>query len=81
MQRLFRQLVISGATSIMWAALYGNLEVVKLLLAYGGNVNHASVSGAMSIMWTALYGNLKVVKLLLAHGGDVNYVHKDGIQM
>ena len=60
-------------TPLLFAAVYGHKEVVKLLIAEGANVN---VKGAFD-EWTPLQlaaseGYKEIVELLISNGADVN---------
>ena len=51
-------------TALMYAAGGGNLEVVKLLLQKGANVDAKTRSGWTALTWAAWSGSSDVVKLL-----------------
>ena len=60
--------------SLGYAAYYGHLEIVKLLLENGANVNQMSYHGSYgsdSLGYAAYYGHLEIVKILLKHGAHV----------
>lgn len=59
-----------GATPLMYAALYGDTELLRSLLAAGGNPNLASDSGATALMWAV--EDTDKVRLLLDAGADPN---------
>ena len=56
----------------------GDLEIVKLLIANGANVNQKNVRGATALMAAAIDGTASVVRYLLEQGADVNARDKDG---
>lgn len=65
----------AGETALMYAALQGELETVKLLLAHGAEVNQQG--------WTALHyaasgGQLSVVQLLLEHHAYIDAASPNG---
>ena len=62
----------------MDAALYGHLEVVRLLLEAGADQNVARQNGATALMDAAIYGHSKVVRLLLEAEADQNTATQDG---
>jgi ankyrin repeat protein len=69
-----------GRTALHLAAMNGHLEIVKLLLEHGADVNAKTKEG---YGYTALHsaasnGHLEIVKLLLEHGADVNAKTKYG---
>ena len=57
---------------IFEASKSGNLEVVKVLLKSGADVNVKDNWGWTPLMWECSYGHLEVVKFLLKNGADVN---------
>jgi len=59
-----------GSTPLMYAALYGDLDSVKRLLAAGADLNAKNDAGATALMW-AVY-DLEKTRLLVNHGADVN---------
>jgi ankyrin repeat protein/mono/diheme cytochrome c family protein len=59
-----------GATPLMYAALYADAELLRDMLAAGGNPNKTAGSGASALMW-AIEDHDKVA-LLLDAGADVN---------
>ncbi len=56
----------------------GNLEMVKLLIANGADVNQKNFRGMTALMAAAIDGIPSVVRYLLEQGADVNAVDKDG---
>jgi ankyrin repeat protein len=59
-----------GATPLMYAALYADAELLRTMLAAGGNPNLASDSGATALIWAV--EDVDKVRLLLDAGADVN---------
>jgi ankyrin repeat protein len=55
---------------LSWAASNGSLEIVKLLLRYGADVDPNGDTSPLSE--ATLNGHLEVAKLLLRYGADVN---------
>ncbi|MCC6395119.1 MAG: ankyrin repeat domain-containing protein, partial [Bryobacterales bacterium] len=64
----------TGATALMYAALYSDAETVRLLLNQGANPNAADNAGATALMWAI--PDEEKVRLLLDHGAKVNVVSK-----
>ena len=63
-----------GDSTLHCAAQAGNLEMVKVLLGYGIDVNVQNMNGTTPLFYT-MYGNfndsdVRVVRLLLDHGAD-----------
>jgi ankyrin repeat protein len=64
-----------GRTSLLWASIERDLEIVKYLIDKGADINHKDVKGETSLMWASQEGHLEIVKYLIEKGADVN--HKD----
>lgn len=64
---------------LMLACMANNIEVVKLLLVWGVNVNIQDNIGWTSLMWISRYTrNVDIAQLLLEHGADVNIKDNTG---
>jgi ankyrin repeat protein len=59
-----------GATALMYAALYGDVQFVNLLLEKGADANLSNDLGINALMWAA--GDLAKVRALIAHGANIN---------
>ncbi len=63
--------------ALVAAAVSGNVDVMKLLLEHGADVNEqSSTLGVTALMWAAQMGHPDAVALLLAHGADPNIREK-----
>ncbi len=67
-----------GVSALSTAASAGQLEVAKLLLDRGADVNADDFWGGNAIVSPSLDGDVEMVKLLLARGGDPN-MEDDGV--
>ncbi len=65
-------------TALDAAVAADHLEVVKALLAAGGDVNVRSAGGYATLHKAVLNGNLPMAELLVAHGADINARRDDG---
>jgi ankyrin repeat protein len=65
-----------GATPLMYAALYGEAEDVRLLLDAGADPNVRNEVGATALMWAV--DDLDKTRLLLRRGADVSARSDDG---
>ncbi len=65
-------------TPLGLAAVSGNIDVVKELLASGSKVNHASLEGRTALHYAAGYGHANIVAVLLAAGAIVDQADKNG---
>jgi len=59
-----------GATPLMYAALYGDADTVRLLLEAGADPNVRNDAGATALMWAV--DDLDKTRLLLKGGADAN---------
>jgi hypothetical protein len=62
----------SGATPLSDAALLGHLEVARLLIERGANVNAANRDGNTPLHVSAFMCRAEIVQLLLDHGGSLD---------
>jgi ankyrin repeat protein len=65
-------------TNLMRAALNGDLEVMKVLLTDGADVNERNAEGRTALMFAAANSQTEAAKALLDHDADVNLVANDG---
>ncbi|XP_065367097.1 protein fem-1 homolog B isoform X1 [Calliphora vicina] len=73
---IFDGLVVYGATALWVAAGLGHLQVVKLLVNNGANVNHNTKAQSSPLRAACYAGRLDIVKYLIEHGADVNLGNK-----
>jgi len=66
----------NGATPLMYATLYGDLETMRMLLDRGADPNVADHAGATALMWAI--DDVAKAKLLLERGANVNARSADG---
>ncbi len=72
----------AGATALMWASGYKELEVVQYLINKGADINAKIDNGRTALMWASMKGHLEVVKALVegksgllsmfSKGADIN---------
>jgi len=62
-----------GNTALMEACEYGHLEIVKLLIEKGADVNLDNNFGITALMYASKKGYLKIIELLLKNDADINY--------
>jgi ankyrin repeat protein len=65
-----------GATPLMYAALHGDTESVRLLLESGADPNMRNDAGATALMWAT--DNAEKTRLLLERGAEVNAKSENG---
>src|SRR5205085_210069 len=65
-----------GTTPLMYAAAFGSLDAMKLLLDKGADVNAKNAFDATALMWCA--NDLEKIRLLVANGANVNARSKQG---
>jgi uncharacterized protein len=61
---------IDGTTALMWAAHFGDAELVEALLAAGADAHPRNDYGVSAMSEAAITGNASVIRLLLAAGAD-----------
>lgn len=59
-------------TPLMYAALTGDLDMAKLLIEKGAEVNRVSDDGIFALDWAAEKGHTEVMQLLIDHGADLD---------
>ncbi|MGE5193222.1 MAG: ankyrin repeat domain-containing protein [Deltaproteobacteria bacterium] len=59
-----------GSTPLMYAALYSDADMLRLLIDRGADVNVVNKDGITALMWAA--GDIDKVRLLLARGAKVD---------
>lgn len=59
-----------GLTEIMVCAANGNLDRIRELVEYGGDVNTRSLSGTTALMYAARNNHLAIVDFLISAGAD-----------
>jgi ankyrin repeat protein len=67
----------STTTALIRSSSYGQLDIVKALIAAGANVNAVNRDGQTALM-LASYGHLEIVKALIAAGANVNARNNEG---
>jgi ankyrin repeat protein len=65
-----------GATLLMHAAAFGNVETVRFLIDSGADINAKNDLGATALLWAAR--DPDKARLLIEHGADVNVQSKQG---
>ncbi|CAG9861269.1 unnamed protein product [Phyllotreta striolata] len=65
-------------TPLMEAASAGHLDIVRLLVAHGADVNAQSTSGNTPLMYGCAGGHTEVVKFLLEHDANVEDHNENG---
>ena len=65
-----------GETALMLAAASGSLELVRLLVDHGANIN---LPGWNPLIYAAWRGQTEVVRYLLSKGADIDAVSPNGI--
>ncbi|PCG88332.1 Hypothetical protein PENO1_110850 [Penicillium occitanis (nom. inval.)] len=62
----------SGTTALQWAAMRGSLEINRLLLEKGADVNAWGSKYGSALQAAAEGGHIEIVQLLLEKGADIN---------
>src|SRR5579863_5081649 len=64
------------STPLMYAAAYGSVDAMKILIGAGADVNANNSFGATALMWCA--NDMLKVRLLIDKGANVNARSKQG---
>ncbi|CAK4479061.1 unnamed protein product [Aphanomyces euteiches] len=67
------------ATPLHEASKKGKLDIVKLLLDHGADVDSTDQDGFTALEWASYNGYFEIVKILLHHDASVNTADKDGM--
>jgi len=67
-----------GDSPLHLASIEGYLEIMKLLIFHGADVNSKNDSGNTPLIWASKFGDLEIVKLLIDNNADVISKNKDG---
>lgn len=68
-----------GRNAMYWALYCGNVELFKLLIEHGGDVNYRwQHDGCTLVMMAAERGNMEVLRILVGAGVDVGEQNKKG---
>ncbi len=68
-----------GVTALMWAARYGHVAVINLLLDKRASLTLGDNGGqGGALFWSASYGEAEAARVLLSRGAAVNARDKDG---
>ena len=67
-----------GKTALNWASKWGHLEIIRLLLEKGANVNiQHEYNHATALHWASWGGHLEVVRFLIDKGANIEAQTKD----
>jgi len=59
-------------TELIIASVKGNIDIVKILIKNGADINAASPTKETALMYAAMRGNKDVVEILIKNGADIN---------
>ena len=62
----------NGWTPLFWASTNGHLQMAKLLITNGAEVDKAGNNGGTPLILASALGRLEVVNLLIEHQADVH---------
>lgn len=68
----FDTYVVEGASALWVAAAAGYLNVVKVLVKSGANVNHPTKTNSTPVRAACFDGRLDIVKYLTDHNADIH---------
>ena len=61
-------------TPLMLAAYWNEIEIVKLLLSKGADINTLDNLGWTALMYAVVESNTEIINILLSEGSDVNTI-------
>ncbi|MDD9899608.1 MAG: ankyrin repeat domain-containing protein [Alphaproteobacteria bacterium] len=62
----------AGKTSLIYAAMHGDVDMLRKLIAMGANVNHQDGCDDTALLWAVSHDDLASATLLLENGADPN---------
>jgi uncharacterized protein len=70
-----------GITGLSWAAISNRLDIARLLIQRGADVNHADKKGMTPLLYAASidYGDPAKIELLLKSGAEAGARTKEGL--
>lgn len=72
------QLGVGDYSALMFAAMRGHQDIVKILLCKGAKIDQSNYHRGTALTYAAYNGHDKVVELLLKHGANVDKVARLG---
>ena len=61
-----------GQTPLMTACILGYIDMVKILITHGANINHQDKTGHFALHSAAFQGDFEIVEYLIEQGANVN---------
>ena len=74
---IFEKETIKGVTALWCAASAGYLDIVKMLIQSGAQINHATESNSIPLRPACFDGRLDIVEYLVDNGADIDMPNKD----
>jgi len=68
-----------GNSSLIFACLNGNTELVRNLIDQGAFVNHQNQNGETAVYWASSQGNETTLDILIENGANLNICNLDGV--
>jgi len=62
----------------MYVSRFGCLEIIKLLIENGVNINEKDDNNKTALFYATKYGQVEIVKLLIENGANINEKDNDG---
>jgi ankyrin repeat protein len=67
-----------GQTPLITACILGYIDIVKILVTHGSNINHQAQNGDSALFTAVLQKEIEIVEYLIERGANVNIVTKQG---
>jgi ankyrin repeat protein len=68
-----------GNTALIYAAMHGDVGMVKLLIDRGASIDYRDKLGDTAMHWAAQHGSAEVIRLLAAAKAAADLTNKQGI--
>lgn len=70
--------ISNGRTPLHLVSSHNNIQIAKLLIQYGVDINKPDYFGNTPLHFASKFGCDSIIKLLLEHGADINKVNISG---
>lgn len=68
---MFEDSLVEGATALWLACAMGSMQLVKLLIKHGANINHSTYDESTPMRVSCYNNRVDIIRYLLSHGACV----------